>query len=504
MPLFLRLPNEIWALILGFTDLQTLTAVSTTCSHLWAQSVHVLVRHLVWSSPRVAEQNLSCFWHQFPSKSRAVRSLTFLSTPPRIDESIVCEELRSTFDEMKIFSNGLRELVLCGLTLPSNFFELLEELGRLQQLVVRQCVVPEPPGRLSPPPRLQKLTVSFLSPIQNKAYSPYFPHLFPDVPFLAIDRDPTAHGPIPVVCAPQKMTMAADFHEISNPAEHYLSALAHFCLHKLERLEVFSPILYFQPFYVDPSFFAPWLAGSLPRLQTLLAPLSLVRALARVTKDLRCVAVTGTLCMDAHIFGLIDDLHQNGHPLRSLAIVLTSWDDRVLDSIADRFCELQALEILYLECEPELRRFHLPYHQPEPSERLLSTFKTAYLPRLPQLEVLHLHPFPDAIHTFTGTLRYPAPKKTVGEVATKTVASRLRLVQTIAGTSSLLTRLRLAHDHRASQTWVRHALDSPWTPIDEGYDEIQWSSARLVDMNLWATHPIDVYRGGIWSTVFID
>ncbi|KAF7322449.1 F-box domain-containing protein [Mycena chlorophos] len=291
-----ELPTEIWMLIFDFADTRTLAAVSVTCRFFHAISMDALVSHLVWQSPERARRHLSTFWVRFQNKGRSVSSLTIKFTPFLRSETVAFDVYADIFQAMSVFRYGLRRLVICGTALPDNFFEFLDGLPSLQDLNLRQCIVPPSPQHLRTPPHLQTLSLVDLSPRCVGVYSAYFVHLFPSVTNVSIDHGPHAHHcsklSVPTIeCAPKRITLGPAVDDVS--CLHYMDTLSLFRLHELETLVVIVTELHYPPFICFDRFPMkdnPHLT-QLRRLQTLVAPPHVVELLARATSGLRRVAI---------------------------------------------------------------------------------------------------------------------------------------------------------------------------------------------------------------------
>nr|GAT49852.1 predicted protein [Mycena chlorophos] len=473
------LPNEIWMEIFAHADLRTLYAASLASRLLHATSCDAFIPHVGWKNPEGARQHILTFWSRYPEKCKRMRTLSMQFMPQPKGQAIPFEAHREIFTSMAMFG-GLVEMVLCNITVPDSFFVLLNKLPRLRRLSVRQAVIPRPPETLSSPPPLESLILAFLTPRHGRehAYSPYFLHLFPSTNSIKIDWDPCPHGgPLPTtsLCSPTYLSMGDDHMEFTWPSNVYLQALSRFDLNNLEHLVVNAPWLTFPPF--PEEYPTHVFSSKLPRLRTLFAPLEMVFALVRSSSALTSVSVQGGILYTERALRLVDDLQRFCPLLTTLAFTLVLWDksvvwdNSVVRSISERLPHLEALEILYHQCDPACTS------PCKPSQQLCASD----LSKFSNLHTLHIHPFPPV--AWEGFFLAPPPQ-TPGhrdDFASTPCAMRLA-VETLTGSSRTLERVRLAYDHDASQTWVR--VEGEWKAVEERHMDIEWSSASILSEDL--------------------
>ncbi|KAF7327733.1 F-box domain-containing protein [Mycena kentingensis (nom. inval.)] len=461
-------PVEVWRLIFDEADLQTICAASLTSCFLHRITLELLVQRLVWRSPQRARQHLSTFWARNLSLGRRVHSLTLAFTPPLKTEAVVCDIHCGIFDAISTFRRGLRRLVLCGLSIPSNFFTMLNGLPKLQYLNARQCIVPRaPPSLLSPPP-LQELVLVHLIPRQRASYSPYFVHLFPATPIISVDRYHYPLPPVSSVCAPTRLTLGAALGLLATQC--HVRALNHFRLDRLEELLVLIPRLYYPPFSRnDP---LGTIAHKLPQLKRLFAPLDLVCALARSGNGLEEVAVQGVVWDAALALTLVNDLQDHGHPLFSFALTLASWDASVLSHISRRLPALERLEILYQGGQP-FKSF------PE-------TAGQHDIPNLIKLSVIHIHPFPSGNYDLSPTRGFYFDSPADGHASTAIDADHL------SRHSHALRQVKLWTN---TVIWVRNGESDGWgRVVGNAGETTDWSSVRPVAEDMFLRHPPAYHR----------
>ncbi|KAF7299165.1 hypothetical protein MIND_00865100 [Mycena indigotica] len=506
----LQLPNEIRALIFGYVDSQTLSVVSITSRLLHAASASALLRHLVWRSHRRAEEHLHTFWQKYPDRERFVRSLSLKFTPAlRKDLSSDPEPDGSEFDfdfhqdvlsKISRFHYSLFQLVLCGLAIPANFYALLDSLPHLRDLTIRQCVIPDPPPRLSCPPSLEVLTLVHLRPRRQRVptYSPYFIHLFPTVTRLAIDHlgiatFPAPHS-FPMICSPTNIVLAFSFPSLMLPTQDYANILREIPSENLCTLTVIDTFCYSptRPSCPELDFWDTKLR--FPCLHSVTAPLAIINALIRVTAGLQHVAVQGAIWHTHLATRLIDELQQYRHHVRSLALTLVSWDELVATRASEALPRLERLEILYqVDGEGGIDDF-----QPQPSKAFFATMTGRHLSKLPHLTTLCIHPFPASLYD-----SFQFPLRALEEPATPSFAlvveEGLRRVSPakIEEMWRLLPNLQqvtLPDGDQALQTWIRHAKGQ-WRAMGNCRDyEAGWTSARAVPKTMYATHDPSIYE----------
>nr|GAT54618.1 predicted protein [Mycena chlorophos] len=422
-----ELPTEIWMLIFDFSDTRTLAAVSATCRLLHAISMSALVSHLVWRSPERAREHLSTFWVRFQNNGHSVSSLTIKFTPFLRSETVIFDIYADIFQAMSVFRYGLRRLVICGTALPDNFFEFLDSLPSLQDLNLRQCIVPPSPAHLRTPLHLQKLSLVDLSPRCVGVYSAYFVHLFPSVTNVSIDHGPHAHGcsklSVPTIqCAPKRITLGPAVDDVS--CLQYMTALSLFRLHELEALVVIITELHYPPFICCDRFpmkDIPRLT-QLRHLETLVAPPHVVELLARATSGLRRVAIQGTRVKWTS--RVLDALEKHRDSMEELAIHLQSWNDSVVPYIAERLPLLRSLEILY--------------HEEGPSEQSLKILGQEHLIGLCKLATLRIHPFPRGHYGGVSRSPFQFSSAFASRSWVATPASRLQTARCRNGFAALL------------------------------------------------------------------
>ncbi|KAF7305056.1 hypothetical protein MKEN_01220600 [Mycena kentingensis (nom. inval.)] len=454
-----NLPPEVWRLVFDVADPGALLAASTTSRFFHASSIDALIRRIVWRGRERALQHLSALWTRFPHKGRHVRSLTLYCTPPLHGMANDNEIHRDILKKITLFRLGLTHLTLSGVVLHGEFFGLLDTLARLRELNLRQCVVPPPPATLCTPPPLQHLSLVHLDAQvgAEHVYSPYFIHLFPNIPMLSFDRTLFFGEPIPHAerASPTRLTIAGvgDHHN----SEMYTHILAHtnISLRKLTHLRVLVSMDNFPPYYEHMPVTVPIPSGELDSLHSLMAPLNMILRLAAACTGLVRVTVQGPLCGTYLAFRLVDRLVQHNHPVAELAFTLVTWDGSIFPYICEHFPDLESLEVLFLEGEV--------------TPEFLAVLGK-HIAALPRLRSLYLHNFPDGWYDCFPWRRIPKPtlKRTI---KSSTIDELSRF-----SSSLMLTKLDTA-------TWVRADVHSEWlTSKDEMGGE--WSSSRSLDEHM--------------------
>ncbi|KAF7309321.1 F-box domain-containing protein [Mycena indigotica] len=464
------LPNELLMLVFRMADRATLNAVALVSRAFHELSMEAHVTALAWKSQALAESNI-VFWrrHNHAVKLTHVKRLALCfgrrRDIPEHTTAAICNFIPS-------FTH-LQSLFMVSTALPDDFFFVLARLERLTALTLSSCAIPEISNTPHILPAVTSLRLSY--PVDKLTgrheYVQYFFSFFPRLSTLATDSLQDDEISLTQAQAAQLvfLNLGSGYStgSASNTIETWYESLQRFDFPVLRRISVISPSLYhhYTTNYVplaEPS-------KPFPALEDIFGPLVFVEKFAAAAPKLSRVAVQNALTKSVIALRFVESLA--AHPLRRLAIILTTWDPDVFARIAELHSGLERLEVLY--------------YQGTPSEKFMREVGTIHLPKFSTsgLKVLHLYALPtapsDCEAYFSSQRWHPVE---VQDRPRLTFAKLRRFVEAWGGAAPTLKRVRLGRE--PWKTWVRDDNFDWEQRRGEQVSTRGWGSVRQMDRYL--------------------
>ncbi|KAJ6554949.1 hypothetical protein DFH09DRAFT_1493869 [Mycena vulgaris] len=414
-------PDELWLRIFtAIHERKSLTSVIFVSHRFYALGMEALLRHITWKNSTAAMKHLD-FWHRHPDRRTCVRALTlnyheyggktpyYMGIKPSKKAG---NALLSAAQSLSLSATIESFTMLTHLTfsrgfLPDSLYESLQRLPNLTHLTIKYCCVPVPPHSthltiqathlsainlytVSGP--LAGISASLVARIAQyrgadlpyaRSYdtqphpdiSPHFIHLLPRLNTLTASRllphdisDVTAGQLTSHTVAAITVNDEMIVSEIRTNLQRMpqLTRL-HVGLDSLDDSSHFNyrPLRPLEP------------AGSFPQLLSVYAPLCLVACVIPGANALTRVVIQEPI-FTPDAFDLITALAHLPF-LRTFALSLLKWDEKVLVHIAKSLPRCERLELLYSQ------------DFAGPTKRCLRVLGQKHLSRLPALRAFHLH-----------------------------------------------------------------------------------------------------------------